>query len=224
MKKAYIVVNKEQEQDVLHTLAGRGIRWDGGDSPANFLPSKTSSFDNYPIAIYLHNDTKRLTWDDDGGMKSLSEDEIVYDGRKQVASDNNSKMAVPTDVYQALVHWRKDYFLGYTVVTISDLENLPEVIKEWRGEDAGTMNKKFATIINWVNSEDVFEVEKPKKQVVRSKDHTEQGNYLYVMLDISYGIKKTTNFWDKDVATRFNTREEAESWANSHQEVIEVEG
>ena len=86
------------------------------------------------------------------------------------------------------------------------------------------MNKKFATIINWVNSEDVFEVEKPKKQAVRSKDHTEQGNYLYVMLDISYDIKKTTNFWDKDVATRFNTREEAESWANSHQEVIEVEG
>ena len=78
-------------------------------------------------------------------------------------------MTVPTDVYQALVHWYKDYFLDYTVVTISDLENLPEVIKEWHGEDAGTMNKKFATIINWANSEDVFEVEKPKKWVVRSK-------------------------------------------------------
>lgn len=221
MKKAYIVVNKEQEQDVLHTLACRGIRWDGGDSPANFLPSKTSSFDNYPIAIYLHDDTKQLTWDDDRGMKSLSEDEIVYDGRKQVASDNNSKMAVPTDVYQALVHWRKDYFLDYTVVTISDLENLPEVVKGWRGEDAGTMNKKFASIINWVDGEDVFEVEKPKKWVVRSKSLSNSGNYWYVL-----AREHDMTDWalNEDGATKFDTKEEAESWANSHQEVVEVEG
>ena len=217
MKKAYIVVNKEQEQDVLHALADRGIRWNGGDSPANFLPSKTSSFDNYPIAIYLHDDTKRLTWDDDGGMKSLSEDEIVYDGRKQVTSDNNSKMTVPTDVYQALVHWYKDYFLDYTVVTISDLENLPEVVKEWRGEDAGTMNKKFATIINWVDGEDVFEVEKPKKWVVQTKGKVPQ--YKMVLDDTT-----STNFYNINMATRFDTKEEAESWANAHQEVIEVEG
>ena len=223
MKKVYIVVNKEQEQDVLHTLACRGIRWNGGDSPANFLPSKTPSFDNYPIAIYLHDDTKWLTWDDVGGMKSLSEDEIVYDGRKQVTSDNNSKMTVPTDVYQALVHWYKDYFLDYTVVTISDLENLPEVVKEWRGEDAGTMNKKFATIINWVDGEDVFEVEKPKKWVIRSKDSSEADRHLYVRLDISHKVKDTTTLWGINNATRFDTKEEAESWANSHQEVVEVE-
>ena len=223
MKKAYIVVNKEQEQDVLHTLAGRGIRWDGGDSPANFLPSKTSSFDNYPIAIYLHDDTKRLTWDDDGGMKSLSEDEIVYDGRKQVASDNNSKMTVPTDVYQALVHWYKDYFLDYTVVTISDLENLPEVVKEWRGEDAGTMNKKFATIINWVDGEDVFEVEKPKKWVVRSKGTDDDNDHWYVYLPNNIDEINNVVYYMSS-ATLFDTKEEAESWANAHQEVIEVEG
>ena len=223
MKKAYIVVNKEQEQDVLHNLADRGIRWNGGDSPANFLPSKTSSFDNYPIAIYLHDDTKRLTWDDDGGMKSLSEDEIVYDGRKQVTSDNNSKMAVPTDVYQALVHWHKDYFLDYTVVTISDLENLPEVVKEWRGEDVGTMNKKFATLINWVYGEYVFEVEKPKKQVVRSKIKDGKGGYWFVHVNRDNRELANTTYRESN-ATKFDTKEEAESWANFHQEVIEVEG
>lgn len=223
MKKAYIVVNKEQEQDVLHTLAGRGIRWNGGDSPANFLPSKTSSFDNYPIAIYLHDDTKQLTWDDDGGMKSSSEYEIVYDGRKQVTSDNNSKMAVPTDVYQALVHWYKDYFLDYTVVTISDLENLPEVVKKWRGEDAGTMNKKFATIINWVDGEDVFEVEKPKKWVVRSKELNANGGCHYGVLANLGDITEMNYFsYYADNATKFDTKEEAQSWSNSHQEVIEV--
>ena len=125
-------------------------------------------------------------------------------------------MTVPTDVYQALVHWYKDYFLDYTVVTISDLENLPEVVKEWRGEDAGTMNKKFATIINWVDGEDVFEVEKPKKWVVRTKGKVPQ--YKMILNE-----RVSTNWYNIDMATRFDTKEEAQSWANSHQEVIEVE-
>ena len=125
-------------------------------------------------------------------------------------------MTVPTDVYQALVHWYKDYFLDYTVVTISDLENLPEVVKEWRGEDTGTMNKKFATIINWVDGEDVFEVEKPKKWVVRTKGKVPQ--YKMILNE-----RVSTNWYNIDMATRFDTKEEAQSWANSHQEVIEVE-
>ena len=128
-------------------------------------------------------------------------------------------MTVPTDVYQALVHWYKDYFLDYTVVTISDLENLPEVVKEWRGEDAGTMNKKFATIINWVDGEDVFEVEKPKKWVVRSKETDDDDNYSYVFINLHNFTLSTYHISN---ATKFDTKEEAESWANSHQEVVEV--
>lgn len=30
--------------------------------------------------------------------------------------------------------------------------------------------------------------------------------------------------WTKHIATKFHTKEEAESWANAHQEVVEVEG
>ena len=131
-------------------------------------------------------------------------------------------MTVPTDVYQALVHWYKDYFLDYTVVTISDLENLPEVVKEWRGEDAGTMNKKFATIINWVDGEDVFEVEKPKKWVIRSKEAYVDDDYLYFTLIPAGSINHVVAITDVNNATRFDTKEEAESWANAHQEVVQV--
>ena len=84
------------------------------------------------------------------------------------------------------------------------------------------MNKKFATIINWVNSEDVFEVEKPKKWVVRSKEKDSVGDYWYIQL--TQDKKFSDGVCDLFGATKFDTKEEAESWANSHQEVIEVEG
>ncbi|MGK4016709.1 hypothetical protein AB0Y21_00235 [Weissella paramesenteroides] len=75
--------------------------------------------------------------------------------------------------------------------------------------------------------EDVFEVEKPKKWVVRSKDTDSEGSHLYVKLytssTSSTSIPDITTYFGSNNATRFDTKEEAESWANSHQEVIEVE-
>ena len=68
-----------------------------------------------------------------------------------------------------------------------------------------------------------FEVEKPKEWVVRSKECNEQGNYLYVYLIDSNGVKDFMTGWTKDIATKFDTKEEAESWANAHQEVVQVE-
>ena len=56
----------------------------------------------------------------------------------------------------------------------------------------------------------------------RVKDN--EGDYWYVYIASSYGIKYVshTSFWED--GTHFDTKEEAESWANSHQEVVEVEG
>ena len=68
-----------------------------------------------------------------------------------------------------------------------------------------------------------FEVEKPKKWVVRSKECNEQGSYLYIYLIDSNGVKDVMTGWTKDIATKFDTKEEAESWANAHQEVVQVE-
>ena len=74
-------------------------------------------------------------------------------------------------------------------------------------------------MMRWVNGEDVFEVEKPKKWVVRSKETNSDDNYRYVWVHNNFAD------WEYNElgATRFDTKEEAESWANAHQEVIEVE-
>lgn len=55
------------------------------------------------------------------------------------------------------------------------------------------------------------------KWVVRTKGKVPQ--YKMVLDDTT-----STNFYNINMATRFDTKEEAESWANSHQEVVEVEG
>ena len=65
----------------------------------------------------------------------------------------------------------------------------------------------------------MFEIEKPNKWVVRSKDKDVDGDYGYVHV----GDYNTTIIrYHLDSATRFDTKEEAQEWANSHQEVIEV--
>ena len=146
-------------------------------------------------------------------------------------------MKVDKYIYDKLVEW-KDTVVRHSDsrVFINDIKSLPGVVQDWiymeYNEDdeyvvktsATEINSRLVDVIRWIEDDKVFEVEKPKKWVVRSKDRTEQGSYLYVMLDVSHGVKKTINFWDKGVATHFDTKEEAESWANAHQEVIEVEG
>ena len=68
-----------------------------------------------------------------------------------------------------------------------------------------------------------FEVEKPKKWVVRSKETDEDGDYHYVDLDNFKNLKSVSTIYGLDFATKFDAKEEAQSWANSHQEVIEVD-
>ena len=131
-------------------------------------------------------------------------------------------MKISKEAYDALVWWRNQR----TDVGITSISLFPDEIDDWwldHNISEKERNNRLIAIIRWVNGEDVFEIEKPKKWVIRSKDRTKQGGHLYVMLDISQGVKKTASFWDKDIATKFDTKEEAESWANAHQEVIEVE-
>ena len=70
-----------------------------------------------------------------------------------------------------------------------------------------------------------FEVEKPKKWVVRSKETDSTGKYHYSILSHFSDLPSMDYYfvYEKDDATKFDTREEAESWANAHQEVVEVE-
>ena len=134
------------------------------------------------------------------------------------------KMKISKEVYDALVDWRNEIESSNTIYA-EDINGLasPYVVRRWwiGDDDEGTYaNNRLIAIIRWVNGEDVFEVEKPKKWVVRSKEH--DGQYFYGKLLLA---NNNTVFMGYSFAnaTRFDTKEEAESWANVHQEVVEVE-
>ena len=137
----------------------------------------------------------------------------------------SDKYVVSQEFMNELEDWKLDT-VGTTFINGDDIKKLPYVINVWWFNfDASDKeyNNRIIAIIRWVNGEDVFEVKKPKKWVVRSKETSEAGEHLYVsLLFIGRGIKDTTTLWGINNATKFDTKEEAESWANSHQEVVEV--
>lgn len=86
----------------------------------------------------------------------------------------------------------------------------------------GESNKRLISIIRYMSGAYDFEVEKPKKWVVRSKDSNDVGEHRYLRVTYTFSINHAEAVSDV-YATKFDTKEEAESWANSHQEVVEVE-
>lgn len=213
--KAYIVANGEQEREVLKKLELKGCLWrTKGIKPTEWVPSHIEHLIEFPYVL-LGDGT--VSWE---YMYQLEDEEIVYDGRKE------SKMKISKEVYDALVEWRRNKNLINDLVWYTDIKSVPEVVKEWWIEDfVDTLqtNNRLIAIIRWVNGEDVFEIEKPNKWIVRSKECTEQGRHLYVGFINRNGIKDVINELNENNATKFDTKEEAESWANAHQEVIEVE-
>ena len=137
-------------------------------------------------------------------------------------------MKISKEVYDALVEWRDAHNLGHEHIDGGDLLRLPTfILNFWLelGISQNEANNRLIAIISWVNGEDVFEIEKPKKWVVRSKDKDSNNKYHYSILSHFSNLPAMGYYfvYDEDSATKFDTKEEAESWANSHQEVIEVE-
>ena len=153
------------------------------------------------------------------------DEEIVFDGRKE---EHMSEKYVVSQVFMnELKEWKHDLILEDAFfVNQEAINNMPKIIKNWWVDDyetIGESNKRLISIIRYMSGANDFEVEKPKKWVVRSKDRTEQGSYLYIYLIDSNGVKDVMTGFTKDIATKFDTKEEADSWANSHQEVVQVE-
>ena len=141
-------------------------------------------------------------------------------------------MKVDKYIYDKLVEW-KDTVVRHSDsrVFINDIKSLPGVVQDWiyfeYNEDddeyvvktsATEINSRLVAVIRWIEDDKVFEAKKPKKWVVRSKGTDDGGDYNYFR--VFKGMVLPTSCV---CATKFNTQEEAESWANSHQEVIEVE-
>lgn len=105
---------------------------------------------------------------------------------------------------------------------------MPEISKWYENEElSGTKGKELQLKLIkhiWLN-EPQFEVEKPKKYVVRTKQMDNAGDFRYLALGASYGLTYPANAYAYDVSDveKFDTREEAEKWTNPLMEVVEVE-
>ena len=217
--KAYIVANEQQENEVLEKLEHGGFTWWGGDNLTENTPSKLFHT-QFPYTIFVGKNTVTFN-----RLSKLEDEEIVYDGRKE---EHMSEKYVVSQVFMnELKGWKHDLILEDAFfVNQEAINNMPKIIKNWWVDDdvtIGESNKRLISIIRYMSGANDFEVEKPKKWVVRSKDRTEQGSYLYIYLIDSNGVKDFMTGWTKDIATKFNTKEEAQSWANAHQEVVQVE-
>lgn len=206
--KAYIVANKKQELDILKKFEQKNLFWDKGEKPTEWVPSETAfttyNF-NFPYVI-----------------SSVDDEEIVYDGRKE-----EKMYKVTQEFMNELIKWRDEMNLDTklgtdTFVDGYDIQNMNDVVNNWwaDNEDPIECNNRLIAIIQWLNGEDLFEVEKPHKFVVRSDKSYTDGNYAYVIVDSGVSGK---SYYDVSLATKFDTREEAQEWANSHQVVVEID-
>ena len=216
--KAYIVANKEQEIDILSKLELDGIYWNAGEYPTDFIPSEKYDlkFFKFPYALVKNNS---IYW---SSIDKLKDTEIVYDGRKE-----EKMYKVTQEFMNELTTWRDDNDLyaksGAIDAFVDDrnIQNIPEVIGVWwtDSDNPTENNNRLIAIIQWLNGEDVFEVEEPHKFMVRSEHTKSDGDYSYVKVFNSIASPSYFNY-----ATKFDTREEAQEWANSHQVVVEIDG
>ena len=215
--KAYIVANEQQEREVLEKLEKEGLMWiDNINKPTEWVPSIEVS-KQFPYAMVVDsNISLKLS-------NYFEHNEIVYDGRKE--EHMSEKYVVSQEFMNELEEWKKRGNTDVYFVGSYDISMLPiDVIRWWDYPEINNseQNNRLIAIIRWVNGEDVFEVEKPKKWVVRSKETDADGDYHYVDLDNFKNLKSVSTIYGLDFATKFDAKEEAQSWANSHQEVVEV--
>ena len=220
--KAYIVANEQQEREVLEKLEREECIWAaGGENPTKWVPSQHHVSDKEGRITF------QLKIINDGGYiwqgrvsNEATDEEIVFDGRKE--ENMSEKYVVSQEFMNELEEWKKRGNTDVYFVGSYDLSMLPDYVKRWWNYpeiNNFEQNNRLIAIIRWVNGEDVFEVEKPKKWVVRSKEHDGQYFYGELLLANNNTVFMGYSFVN---ATRFDTKEEAESWANSHQEVVEV--
>ena len=218
--KAYIVANEEQELYVLKRFERRGFKWGSEELPTEFIFSDSVWFDGFPYVITEHKDVGYIGWTYDSQYFNA---DVVYDGRKE-----GKMYKVTQEFVHELVEWRDKNYLdaktgsAYEYVVGDNIQNIPYVIGIWWTDLDNPIenNNRLIAIIQWLNGEDVFEVEAPHKFVVRSNKSYTDGNYAYVIVDNGVSGK---SYYDVSLATKFDTREEAQEWANSHQVVIEID-
>ena len=221
MDKAYIVANEQQEREVLEKLEQEGLTWNYSMKKiTQVIPSHFHNIVTFPYSLRVFD--SYVFWDLVDGLEN---DEIVFDGRKE--EQMSEKYVVSQEFMNELEEWKKRGNTDVYFVGSYDLSMLPDYVKRWWNYpeiNNFECNNRLIAIIRWVNGEDVFEVEKPKKWVVRSKEPqgSVDGEPLYIWFVDELTLETETEATMPPYIRRFDTKEEAESWANSHQEVVEV--
>lgn len=134
------------------------------------------------------------------------------------------KYKVTQEFIDALKEWDDShkYEDGTTFINQHTLNDLQEDVTEWLFETSTTLaerNRRYGAVINWINGEDVFDIETPKYIVLRNEPDCMAGKeYLRINIDESSEI-----VYYKEDATRFENVVEASGWANEHFEVVEVD-
>ena len=143
---------------------------------------------------------------------------------------------VEKNIYDELVKWKHNIlFNDGDCAYIEDLDDLSNDVRFWIYKtyssdkddyiprDGKEISNRIITIINFIYDDDLFKVEKPKKWVVRSKEPqgSVDGKPLYGWFVDEYTVELEATM--PPYVDRFNTYEEAKSWANSHQEVIKID-
>lgn len=216
--KHYIVANKKQELEVLGKLEEAGFMWVNSHK----LPTEVRISEFPYVVIADNNKNNAIMW---SAREVDFERNVVYDGRKE--EKMTKKYKVTQEFIVALIKWQDSKCLDATSgnflshVAPEDLDSLPSEVKTWWYSVGNSMerNRRLIAIISWLNGDDsVFKVDKPSKFVIRSEKPNWDGDYWYVLF--KEGMADTTTYLSK--ASKFDTREEAQEWANSHQVVIEV--
>ena len=76
------------------------------------------------------------------------------------------KIKISKKLYDKLVEWKVEYELSNYEIMGALLNGMPDIVDDWYRNDnlnVKQCNNRLIAIIRWVNGEDVFEIEKPKK-------------------------------------------------------------
>lgn len=144
------------------------------------------------------------------------------------------KYKVTQEFMDALIGWRDTQGINPTIannnsyVSQSNIGDLPNKVTDWwvwGSSNPFENNRRLIAILQWLNGEDVFEIEKPHNFAVRSVKADIQGDYWWMYLQNSnYGLEipvYSTVIFAK--AKQFDTRAEAELWTTNGYEVVEID-
>ena len=134
--------------------------------------------------------------------------------------NNMKKYKVTQKFMGALEEWKAAQRIDYVVG--ADISMLPNIVDDWWFDDkrAFERNNRLIAIIQWLNGEDVFELEQPHKFVVRAFENVKFDNFWYVFVNQYNHISNTYSI---NVAKKFDTPEEAQKYCVPGYEVIEID-